>query len=78
MNNNMWEKSTEIKVYENFDDGKYQKIEKWQIICFEECWKIFFIDPFLHRGYYLFSKNSESSIEQLNSFLYSCKNSIIQ
>ena len=29
---------------------------------------MFLIDPFLHREYYLFGQNSESSLEQYNSF----------
>ena len=57
INEIMWEKLTKIEVCENLMNnrnivfglsppyGKSRKIEKCQIICFDECWKYFFGVP---------------------------------
>ena len=43
---------------------KTLKLETFQTINVYECWEDLLIYPFLHKEYYLFSQNNESSLEQ--------------
>ena len=74
INEDNWENSTNrnMRFFMNDQDimfgypppmEKSKKSKKCQSINFDEC-LIFLIDPFLLRGYNLFSQNTDSSIEQ--------------
>ena len=70
-NRNMWKKWMNNRNNMFLISPPYwrsRKIEKWLLICFDECWKYFLMYPFLYGEYHLFSQNIESSLEQLNSF----------
>ena len=57
---------------------KSQKIEKWQIICLDECWKYVFMDPFYIGDIIYLAKIVRALLSNKTFFLHFCKKSIIQ